>query len=611
MQVLEKQKLDYLPLSLKPQVTIVVAIIFLFVSAGLYAVMRKGGQYTVSADYAYFIAHYGPSIGGTISTLVFQWISGDLFRLMPYMLMAEEGGTIGRFSLQAQFWNGFFAYGQTLFTRMIWFTAFLAGYVTAFKTGLLILHVSDGQYTISVNQFSGLVLAVLYLIMALACIAVAIWIRRKKSTGLKWDPSCLADIGAMFHESNARGQFQAAEPHGKHVKHHVLGDERYMLGHRRVQCSCSAGGVAVQYGIFSPDGSSSHEAPGDQSGSEVEHDLHFPGFEKNYRRWNYGMLVYTILFASVTVLAAYVLFHGYVESGFVVSNMLSCGQNGTCNGNETLTDSWNPDWFELWGVPWRDVGDDGEHDLWIYAFLTRVLPALVASAFAMGYLTGLLNSYARAQTLVEMYSGSATAERSILLQYLGGSIVYIISKAAECEHYKLLYIAILQLVSSSFPILVGGVFMLIINNGPTITFIISPLAFYAVSTFCLIYAISLPILWRTDRRRLFFPGWTLGHLMSLCWASRFLDYPEMNISRPDMTQNLFHARIVAKEYIMAYGHYRCVEGCLHPGFDALKVDGVAVGDVKTWNEDATGKKRTWWRKTYEPVKVEADALGGV
>ena len=27
------------------------------------------------------------------------------------------------------------------------------------------------------------------------------------------------------------------------------------------------------------------------------------------------------------------------------------------------------------------------------------------------------------------------------------------------------------------------------------------------------------------------------------------------------------------------------DGCLHPGFDAVEVDGVAVGDVRTWGDD--------------------------
>jgi len=375
-----------------------------------------------------------------------------------------------------------------------------------------------------------------------------------------------------------------------------------------VQCASCATSLA-QYGIFSPDTSSSHEAPSARRGAEQERDLHFPGFKSNYWRWPFVMLVYTLIFTGASACAAYALYRGYVASGFVIPNMLSCGdQNSSCPSNETSTVATNG---EVWNVPVREWGIDGEHDLWIYAFLTRSLPTTVASFFGVGYLTYLLTEYARAQTAVEMFSGSATAERSILLQYLGGSIVYIISKAAECEHYKLLYLAVLQLVSSSFPILVGGVFMLIANNGPTITFTISPFAFYAVSTFCLIYAISLPILWRTDKRRLFVPGWSLGHMMSLCWASRFLDFPEMNISRPDMTQSLFHARIVAKEYVMAYGHYRCVEGCLHPGFDAVEVDGVAVGDVRTWGDNGTAKKRTWWRKSYEPVKVEQEAMDGV
>jgi len=543
-------------------------------------------------------------------------IVDDLLRIMPYILMARDHGASGTSTLASMYWpmniNAIFSRGSTLTIKVLTLASVAIGFLVPFKAGLFLLssdNDNDNMMTLNFSRISACVLIVLYVLMSSCCIFITVFVWRCQSTGLKWDPTSMADIVALFHNSNARIDFQGINPN-----HYNLSACSGRKGCRRTCnrtynlgtaiCNHQDGTHTKTYGIRATNlASDEHIEVHQQLQSKVleesirvnnriknaavladhEGELLFPGYRKMAaHRWA-NPAFYTacgITWLSVISLGVYALSQNYVSSGFSVANILNCkGSNtsDTCamQRNETYTSAnFTASTFQVGGSL------DGAHDLWLYVFLLRVIPTNFAGSY-VAILNGVVNSYSFAQPFSDMFSKITTAESSVLLDYFSGSMLTIITQAFEFGHYKLLYIAILQLVSNAYPILVAGLFSSITNYGSHVSFAISPFAFWGTMVFSIVYVFTIPVIWRTDKRKLI-KQWNIANLMGLCWASNFADDAEFDASNENMSKRLFRARIVAKEFKFAYGYYKCAKGCYHPGFDAVEKDGCAINNVRQW-----------------------------
>lgn len=573
-------------------------------SIALLWITLTGTVIPVSQDNAHIIAHYVPSIGGTISTLVFRSIVGDMLRIMPYILMSRRGGAYGKHCVASSYWplNTFGGRGSTATVDAISIVSVLAGYVTAFKAGLFYLSSTVNETFLNTNVICALALSVLYAMMSVACLCITIFIWKCKSTGLKWDPTSIADIISLFRDSNARKDFQDRQPNLPAAKRtNQCIKERYYLG-----CTLSRYGTAEQTTSYTISHASNAlhrrslssserfgvqpiEATSNLSDLSVDPSLTvhgdsearivpFPGIRRGFP---VVQAVYSLVWFGSIAFGIYALSHGFVHSGFDVANMLHCHQgynDSSCilqhNETSTSTD----------GFLNLHFGTSADQDIWIYILLTRALPTVFAGMFAVGYLTSTLNFHAFAQPFSDMFIKPTAAENCALLDYFSGSVLTIITQAAEFDHYKLVYIAILQLLSNAFPILVGALFPTITNNGLLVTFTVSSFAFWSIMIFATIYAVTMIFLWKTDKRKIINPQWNIADLMGMCWNSRFLDEQEFDVSGAGMSKRLFRARVVAAGYRFSYGYYKGQDGYHHPGFDAVEIRGRAVNDVRHWKD---------------------------
>ena len=207
------------------------------------------------------------------------------------------------------------------------------------------------------------------------------------------------------------------------------------------------------------------------------------------------------------------------------------------------------------------------HILWLYILVFGQIPTFLASFYGVVYLTNILNHHALNQAMLRMYRHHTTAKDSILLEYITGSPFRTALQAWKAGHWKLFYLAVLQIVSNGFPITVGTIISSASNNGEELHFTISATALTVTFIYLTLYILSMPWYFPTRQTMLVHPHWNIAHLMSLCFASHLVRYPEFNTAGRNMDESYFKSNIITARRYYGYGTYVSESGRRHTGFD--------------------------------------------
>ncbi|OCL05904.1 hypothetical protein AOQ84DRAFT_390563 [Glonium stellatum] len=626
------------PFVLKPAVLILVILFNLGCITSIAVILAKAGSdgiYRSTYSSVYFVGRYAPGVVGTITTLTYISISQALARILPYMYMAASDETVGQQGCKT---SGLRTVGSPfipvlafpflpLESRQWLKFGLLLGrivvlYITGLKSGFLGVAPVGNEYIITAHMAIAWALISIYLLDVTLILWVLIVVC-SCPTGLKWDPTTIADQISLFHDSTVLDDFRELEASPNSSAHYLLQEKNYRLRYWK-----KGDQDIIRYGIGRAvqHGDSPTSARGD-SHSSVDHQTHqerpnapiasvdqctdqdhkpFCGCNKSYSTKLYPysrnpvfapVLLYfwfVIILASIC-LCIYTLAAGQVRNGFSLENTWYRSfphANGTimAPGQLNITST----------TPFDNIGSfapDPAHDLILYILVFRSLPTFFASFFAVGFMNSIDQSHRLSQPFANMFAGPATASSSILLDYLWGIPGAVTISALQASHYDVALFSAINMLSPAFPILVGGLFT-ITNTGTTIRFTYDMFSFSLVFAYLLVYLFTLPFAWPRQNRRLLRFQYSIADLMSMCYASVLLRDPALDLGRQDMRKEYLRARLVKQEeegVRYTTGLYTGVDGEMHFGFDVV----MRKGEKGEKGEETHVKKfgmREWDRE---------------
>jgi hypothetical protein len=216
--------------------------------------------------------------------------------------------------------------------------------------------------------------------------------------------------------------------------------------------------------------------------------------------------------------------------------------------------------------------DPGNDILWAI-FIFRTIFVVLSSYMAITWFGWMDKTIRFTQPFKNMYNKFATADDSLLLDYMWGIPGWTTIKALMNKHYKAAWFSFISFFSPTFPVLVGGLFT-ITNTGKRIYFTITPVTFYLVFGYFIIYTISVPLAWPGRDRRLLRLHNSIGDYISLFYASYLIHDPEskLDISAPNVTKRHLESAVFLEEKKYSVGLYNGVDGKCHFGLDVAFLD---------------------------------------
>ena len=189
----------------------VMTIVFSVAVAGLLTVMivsDKSGHFHTTSDHCHYVVRIVPSVVGTLSTMLVSATINDLLRLTPWMQM--HGKATARKSVAAGYWPGcdIFATGHTWWTGTASLVLPISVSLTSFKVGLFIVVKNGDGWDVYVTRWVGAILVASYTILIIFLLGLCIRFSIHRDTGLRWDPTRIADFIALFYHSPALDTFE-------------------------------------------------------------------------------------------------------------------------------------------------------------------------------------------------------------------------------------------------------------------------------------------------------------------------------------------------------------------------------------------------------------------
>jgi hypothetical protein len=583
-------KLDFRPVILKRGVTIGLAMLYSAIITGIVFMTYYGNN---SANYAvinpniYFGARFGPSIIGTVTTVLVRSFLQEICRMLPYINMADP-----RPGSRGQAWahrSVAALYYPTLGTntREGLILVLLQAVTTplmALKLGLVEVLESTQGWTVIIHPVISNILIAYYIIQILALVFVTVWLWNR-DTGLRsdWDPTSLADIIALFQHFNVNPKLFAV-PAGMPAHLLPLRDYQFRLGyweHTPDQRNGHREGLIrpyqkVVYGIRAlpnpngplgrPSKSSRHSIHGAEEEQKTE--MYYP--YRSLPILNFGVwftLGYYILGACLLVAMIATAILGMMERMFTIDVH---GNFGKANPTLDLADVFDRNMTtSRTGFSWLRGPQDEIYRLLLWNFILRMLPTAIASTLIfMSVMFDRFHLYT--QPLVEMYNGPSSAEKTILLDYLTLSPLAVLLQAWNHRHWKVLYFATLSLLGPALQLIPAGVLLLtskedVIYGSFSRALLISAIAILAVYLGSYIFA------YFSIKRR--FPRWgtSLIDIWALCFSSHLARYPEFSECGPAWTKKDLAASLQLRYDEFSLGLCTGADGVQRVGFDTASV----------------------------------------
>ncbi|TKX18994.1 hypothetical protein C1H76_8883 [Elsinoe australis] len=207
--------LTWRPLQMRTWFPLINAAACIAIIGGIFSLLvGVGGDRTtmLTSQTAQILTRYTPTFIGTVTYLIFRSTVSDIFRILPFIRMADQRGRITQgASPQRSIGGSYFPFpfveyrDSPLVKCTIQILLLITSFLTANKAMLLGSQKMPGEtasWKISVHRSSAFYLIAAYCCMAIFYIATSIWLSGK-STGLKWDPASPLDHLALVINTNA------------------------------------------------------------------------------------------------------------------------------------------------------------------------------------------------------------------------------------------------------------------------------------------------------------------------------------------------------------------------------------------------------------------------
>jgi hypothetical protein len=583
-------KLDFRPVILKRGVTIGLAMLYSGIIAGIVFMTyfgNKSANYAVINPNIYFGARFGPSIVGTVTTVLVRSFLQEVCRMLPYINMADpRPGRRGRSWAHKSVTALYFptlgtntGEGKTLVILQAVTTPLMA-----LKLGLVEVLESTEGWTVIIHPVISNILISYYMIQILALGVVTVWLWNR-DTGLRsdWDPTSLADIIALFQHFNVKpGDFEA--PSGTPAHLLPLRNLKFRLGyweHKPAKRPGRREGLPrpcqkVVYGIraltdsYDPLGSPSRHSVHrlEEAEEEQKTDMYYP--YRSLPILNFGVwftVGYYILGACLLTAMVATAVLGLMERMFTIDVQ---GNFGKAAFTLELGDVFDRNMTtSRTGFSWLRGPQDEIYRLLLWNFVLRMLPTAIASTLIfMSVMFDRFHLYT--QPLVEMYNGPSSAEKTILLDYLTLSPLAVLLQAWNHRHWKVLYFATLSLLGPALQLIPAGVLLLtskedVIYGSFSRALVISAIIILAV------YLLSYLFAYFSIKRR--FPRWgtSLIDIWALCFSSHLARYPEFSECGPAWTKKDLAASLQLRYDEFSLGLCTDSDGVQRVGFDTASV----------------------------------------
>ncbi len=591
-------KLDFLPGVLRPFSMIILILCCCWLAGALIFCniwsTRHSGllNYDGVGSSRYFLFQYLPQILASILTIWLFFLQTALQRIIPFAALASErsaerSGVLYTMSL---FPSNFILPNTALFRQRqpllgsCFFIFWLSPCTIPLQASAFQTHsVSSGGDAIwrwTAVQPVIWTLVVLYLLLAMTLVTLVFYFSHRR-TGVMWDPTSLADILVMLQRSNTLDEFQKAEACSAlsltgSQRSHRLGYWRLSKNSQDIFYALAVGNEPVNENIFS--GEKKREKGSkvcyqDPASFDVEgqRPLQSATFEslRTYihsptvrYRWTPWFLRDTFVVAWIAT--AVVLLVAFI----VVSFVRQAVPFGFDPSLASFTDSsgFSPAGF-------------------LYSFIPSTIGLILFLLWQP------FDMYFRAlQPFYNLANPRGTsAEESLVLNYTSCFPFVVSIRAATAGHYKVAWFSFISLLSTTLPILGGGIFTPLFFTAQQEVRVAADMpAFYVLLAFLILYTITFCFLWPTRRRRLPHDIKTLAELISFLYQSPLLEDSAFKgpRSKTDLVTRLVTAPPGEKSQPRyAFGVFKGKDGKEHLGIDRLQRPGsgemlITTGTMK-------------------------------
>lgn len=410
------------------------------------------------------------------------------------------------------------------------------------------------------------VLVVLYVLLIAATVLLMLRFRRKRSA-LMWDPVSLADLIPLFQKSNIIPDLHRSEI-SESIRAHIpprplrLGywttsrssEIFYAIGEENapVRRPSKQQGEANEKsiaGFDSPTFNAEHQRY--SNAESFTRNIHSPFFRYRYAPWFLrDSSIVAWIVASLTLYLAFL----------IISFVNRAVARGFLPRLPTLTNplSFSPSNF-------------------LFSFLPSLFGMLLFLAWQP------IDTYFRAvqpyANLSDPQGRGAIAKQSLLLAYTSNYPIQITFLALKNHDFKVSYISLVALLSSTIPILAGGLFTAQFFDQTEVRIAATMPAYYALCVFLGVYAFSFLVVW--PKRKRYLPhgvGSLAGQLSFLYQSEVLLGGGGMSTmeGRGGFRRGKFVGGLIGdadsgtKEKRYAFGIYVGRDGREHLGIDRLE-----------------------------------------
>lgn len=580
-------QLHFLPAILRPVwLGAYIFMCLIMVAALIFAAIysnQSGGRglwdYGSFGDGRYFVFEYLPTILGMVLLLWLIQIQTALQRVMPFISMASESFHRRSEAVFLRLYPMQWLLPNTEHFRaghrrvgccyiVFWLFTWTIPLLSSSFNVCYDLDTSIWRWT----AVQGVIwtVIVLYILLILALVVLTVFLIRNPS-GLRWDPRSLADIISFLERSNNLADYNNSETFDKGDWHRVSNradrigywtttrrpkDVFYGIGEE--------GGdtrrFSIEDGRIKEKGAErAHPEPAAQGNDfSIRMDIRSPSVRLRYLPWYLRdtSVIAWIVIASVLLVAFLVVsfINSAVRLGFLPQVFAKTNSAGFSASN----------------------------------FLYSFIPALIGNFLFLALLS-LDYSIRALQPYMSLGSkGGATAEQSLLVDYVCRLPFSVTLSAIENKHFQTAILSFASLASISLPVIAGGCFWTQYYSTENTVRVSADLpGFYALCFFLALYTISLFAL-LPGRRRAALPhrSNTVAEIISWVYQSPIL--ADRAFARPQTKPELV-ARLMGSTYLERTWT-RSVASLVRPSKANLRSDSPtdpALTDKKKSSKDCT------------------------
>ncbi|CAG8958843.1 hypothetical protein HYFRA_00011794 [Hymenoscyphus fraxineus] len=454
----------------------------------------------------YFIFGFLPQIFAACILVYAHEVMSATRRILPYVLMAMNDAYMRSSALfldiypQALLWPVFF--GGPVTIRSAQLLLWLAIGLIPLHGCLFSVIQVDGVWRWTTVQGVAWTLIALYVLILIGLVMTGVFFFRR-STGLMWDPTSLADIIALLPRSNCLNEYSGTDTMDRQELREKLALRSDRLGYWMTQhknkglfyCVGEEGGSPRRYTLEY--GRISEKKTIDATLVDVEGDGELYSSATRFRHLPWLLrdkfVILWVVAGSLTLLSLIIV-------SFLPSTLLA-------NGFKPL-------------VPAAPDSEGFSPSNFLYSFIPSVIGILLYLCIQSADMTiRKLQPWAELGQL----EGSP-ADKSLLLDYTATAPLLVSVKAIRAGHFRVAFLSGVSFISILLPILGGGLFFPLTSQAGDVRMFPNLPSFYICLAILIIYVIALCSL-IPNRTSMKLPHGVscLAEIFSFAHASKMLD----------------------------------------------------------------------------------------